>query len=323
MSDATKLLKETYPYIYDGSTAQIFLPKVSNENEVKLSLLSIRPIIVRIAVIYEHETEIQMTFGSGCLITNNLVLTCAHVFDPITWDDKQISYSTIVVGCCDPCANKYFSLLNSNNFVFSAEILQRGLVEENINKSCELKDTDTDLALLRLNNPIEYLKDHYFHPKLDVVCSNTLPLKSNLYMIGYNGKLRKQNELQPYKYLPCFSDLSIRELNEAHHVDYKSISIGNLIKDISQEDSYALHDCSSLPGSSGSIMLDYYGRLVGIHIGVSNSKRQKNNKIFFTKETYNKYISVYSNQFQKFISQIIIPNINDDQIRSKWLFNLT
>ncbi len=74
-------------------------------------------------------------------------------------------------------------------------------------------------------------------------------------------------------------------MNHSHHVNYKSISIGNLIKEAFQNDPYALHDCSTLSGSSGSITLDCYGRLAAIHIGVYNSRKQNTNDIFFTEET--------------------------------------
>ena len=79
----TNSIQQTYPYIYDGSTWDIFLTEIPNENQIKSSLLSIRPLILRIGVVYEEDSGIQMIFGSGCLITNNLLLTCAHIFDPI------------------------------------------------------------------------------------------------------------------------------------------------------------------------------------------------------------------------------------------------
>lgn len=201
LNDETNLLKETYPFVYNTSISQLFLPKVPNEDEVKSSLLLARPFVVRIAVLYVKEAEIHVAFGSGCSISNDLVLTCAHLFDPIVWSETEISYSKILVAVCDPCPERYFSLLDMNTrVVFSAEILQRGLAKENLTKYTELQNTDTDLALLRLNKPIADMKDLYFDPKLNGVSLNTLPLKSNLYMVGYNGKLAKQNQLEAYQF---------------------------------------------------------------------------------------------------------------------------
>ncbi|CAF4139900.1 unnamed protein product, partial [Rotaria magnacalcarata] len=288
----TNSIQETYPYIYDGSTWQIFIPKVSNENKIKSSLLSIRSLVLRIAVVYEREAAIQMIFGSGYLITNNLLLTCAHIFDPILWGMNKISYSKILVGFCDLAPDKFFSLLNPDKIVFPAKILQRGLVRENIDEYTELKDTDTDLALLMLDNEIpNIIEDQYFNPKFDFKSKpDDIPTNSNLYLVGYNGELREQKDLVPYRYLEAFNNTTTFQLNHCHHVNY-----------------------NTLPGSSGSIILNCYGRLVGVHIGISSSIKQKNNDIFFTKNTYDKYISINSNQFQTFIGETILPNINDDK----------
>ncbi|CAF2145700.1 unnamed protein product [Rotaria magnacalcarata] len=319
----TNSIQETYPYIYDGSTWQIFIPKVSNENKIKSSLLSIRSLVLRIEVVYEREAAIQMIFGSGYLITNNLLLTCAHTFDPILWGMNKISYSKILVGFCDLAPDKFFSLLNPDKIVFPAKILQRGLVKENIDEYTELKDTDTDLALLMLDNEIpNIIEDQYFNPKFDFKSKpDDIPTNSNLYLVGYNGELREQKDLVPYRYLEAFNNTTTFQLNHCHHVNYNSVSIGNLIREAHQDDPYSLHNCSTLPGSSGSTILNCYGRLVGVHIGISSSIKQKNNDICFTKNTYDKYISINSNQFQTFIGETILPNINDDKVIEKSLFD--
>jgi V8-like Glu-specific endopeptidase len=81
-----------------------------------------------------------------------------------------------------------------------------------------------------------------------------------------------------------------------------------------------MHDCSTLPGSSGSLILDSFGRLAGIHIGIANSRKEKTSGIFFNNETFNKYIPINTNAFRQFISETIIPNINDDELTQKWTF---
>ncbi len=53
---------------------------------------------------------------------------------------------------------------------------------------------------------------------------------SKIYLAGYNGELREERQLTLYKNLKDFKNLTIHELNRCHHVDYKSISIGNLLK---------------------------------------------------------------------------------------------
>jgi hypothetical protein len=263
-----------------------------------------------------------MVYSSGRLITNTLVLTCAHTFDPILWGTKKISYSNILVGLSDPAPDKYFSLANPDKIVFPAKILQRGLAQDNIDKYIEIKNTDTDLALLILDNEIPNMtKDQYFKPKFDSVSSKSddIPLNSNLYLVGYNGELLDESQLTPYKNLNDYKHLTIHELNRSHRVDYKSVSIGNLLKEACQNELYAFHNCSTLPGSSGSIILDCYGRLAGVHIGINNSRKQKNNDIFFTNETCNKYLPISSNQFQAFIDQTIVPNIKDHEEKKPWL----
>jgi hypothetical protein len=218
---------------------------MASDDQVKLALLSIRPLIIRIAVVYERETAIEMTFGSGCLITSNLFLTCAHIFDPILWDGKKIAYSQILVCSCDPAPNRHFSLLNPDKIVFPAEILQRGLMHENIDRHAELKDTDTDLALLMVGTEMPNIpEDQYFNPKLNTFSAKSagIPSNSNLYLVGYNGELHSKKELAPYKHLNDFNGLTIHQLNQCHHVNYKSISVGSMIQDASRTDPYALHN---------------------------------------------------------------------------------
>ncbi|CAM4795986.1 unnamed protein product [Rotaria magnacalcarata] len=151
-----------------------------------------------------------------------------------------------------------------------------------------------------LDNEIpNIIEDQYFNPKFDFKSKpDDIPTNSNLYLVGYNGELREQKDLVPYRYLEAFNNTTTFQLNHCHHVNY-----------------------NTLPGSSGSIILNCYGRLVGVHIGISSSIKQKNNDIFFTKNTYDKYISINSNQFQTFIGQTILPNINDDKVIEKSLFD--
>jgi hypothetical protein len=75
-----------------------------------------------------------------------------------------------LVGCCDPAPDKYFSLANPDKIVFPAKLVQRGLAQENIDKYTEIKNTDTDLALLILDNEISNMtKDQYFKPNSDSI----------------------------------------------------------------------------------------------------------------------------------------------------------
>lgn len=92
----TNVLEKTYTYTVNGSNYRILLPKDVNEDLVS-SLLFVRPLVVRIGVSYARESAVQMYFGSGLLISDKLVLTCAHNFDPITWGKEKISYDTINV----------------------------------------------------------------------------------------------------------------------------------------------------------------------------------------------------------------------------------
>ena len=109
-------------------------------------------------------------------------------------------------------------------------------------------------------------------------------------MIGWNGELT----VDDIKYLKDFQNRTSDTLNYLHnHPNSKSISIGRLINEAYQDDPYSLHNCSILPDSSGSIILDCYHRLADIHVGISNSKKNKKVMIYlFTDETYNMFLLI-------------------------------
>jgi len=127
--------------------------------------------------------------------------------------------------------------------------------------------------------------------------------------------------LRETKSIKGFDNVTIDKLNSHHNANYKSISIGRLIESCSTSQyQYATHNCSTLRGSSGALMLDATGRFAGIHIGIINSRKGKYSDMFFNKETYNKFIPVDSKLFRKFIHQEILPNFNNDEIAKKWRF---
>ncbi|CAM4839604.1 unnamed protein product [Rotaria magnacalcarata] len=315
-------IEQTYTYIDCGSTWQIISPRIPCENEIISSLLSVRKSIVRIGVLYERESAIEMFFGSGLLLTDELILTCAHNFDPIIWSTKKVPYSKIYICCCDPAFESFFSLSNRTQVLTEATIIRRGLERDNLTKYDEVECQMTDLALIRLNKPLTHLQiDEYFDPKLNLLSStsNHTPMNSGLYLICYNGQLKDSDDLIPYKNVKGFENITIDELNAQHNVNYKSISIGRLIEFCSTNQ-YATHNCSTLRGSSGCLMLDSKGNFAGIHIGVINSRKGKNSDMFFYKETYNKFIPVYSKLFREFIHETILPNIKNEQLVEKWGF---
>ena len=318
----TNSINETYTYASDGLNYYIVLPKTPHENLIS-SLLSARKTVLRIGILYRDESTIQMLFGSGFLVTDRLVLTCAHNFDPIQWEKKKVAYSKIYVCFLDPACETYFLLNNSNNFVIEAKIIRRGLIEDNISDYNDLKSNATDLAILELEKPASHVQfNEYFDPNLNSSSqSNTVPINSELFLIGYNGKLTRDDDLKPYRYLKDFQNLTIDTLNYSHHVNNKSVSIGHLIGESSPDNQYAMHDCSTLSGSSGALILDSNGKFVGIHIGIANSRIDKKDDFFFNKETFNKLISVNSKPFREFIRQSIIPNIHNDELAQKWLFD--
>ncbi|CAF4877749.1 unnamed protein product, partial [Rotaria sp. Silwood2] len=90
----TNSIQETYTYASDGLNYYIELPKTPSEN-LRSSLLFVRKMVLRIGILYKHESTKQMYFGSGFLLTNRLVLTCAHNFDSIQWENKNVSYNKI------------------------------------------------------------------------------------------------------------------------------------------------------------------------------------------------------------------------------------
>ncbi|CAF1050651.1 unnamed protein product [Rotaria sp. Silwood1] len=317
----TNSIQETYTYASDGLNYYIELPKTPSEN-LRSSLLFVRKMVLRIGILYKHESTKQMYFGNGLLLTNRLVLTCAHNFDPIQWENKNVSYTKIYACFLDPASETYFFSNDSNNFLIEAKIIRRGLIEDNMFDYNEVKSNTTDLAILELDKPAPHIQlNEYFDPKLNSSSQSNITINSELFLIGYNGKLTQNDDLKPYRYLKDFENLTIDTLNYSHHVNNKSISIGRLIQEASLDNQYAMHDCSTLLGSSGALILDSTGKFVGIHIGVVNSRREKHDEFFFNKETFNKFVPVNSKSFCEFIHQSIIPNMDNDELAQKWLFN--
>ncbi|CAF1293076.1 unnamed protein product [Rotaria sordida] len=315
----TNSIQKTYTYAYDGLNYYIVLPKNPSENLIS-SLLFVRKMVLRIGILYKYKSSIEMFFASGFLLTDRHVLTCAHNFDPIQWGKEKVSYDKIYVCFLDPASETYFLLNDPNNFLIQAKILRRGLIEDNMSDYDEVKSNTTDLAILELDKVAPHIQlNEYFDPKLHSSSeSNIIPINSELFLIGYNGELTEDDELKPYKYLKGFENLTIDALNYSHHVNYKSISIGRLKQESSIDSKYAMHDCSTLSGSSGAVILDSSGKFVGIHIGVVNSRKEKKNEFFFNQETFNKFIQVNSKPFREFIRQAIIPNMHNHELVQKW-----
>ncbi|CAF1020879.1 unnamed protein product [Rotaria sp. Silwood1] len=254
-------LDRTYKYVHDGITWRIPLPDISSEI-IMYSILSLRSLIVRIGILYLHQSTTSMLFGSGLLVNNQIVLTCVHNFHPINWSDKMIAFTKIYVSSSDPASPALLSRINPNSSVIETQIIQRGLKQDNI-------------------------------------------------LTGYNGELYDKNDLNAYKYTKGFELLTI---------DNKSISIGYLIEELSSNNNYEMHNCSTLTGSSGAVIVDSIGRFIGIHIEIANSRISKKNEFFDTQDTFNKFIHVHSTSFKTFIHEAIIPNINNDQLEQKWEF---
>jgi hypothetical protein len=289
------------------------------------SLLNIRRLIVRIGVFYDTGSTIQLFFSSGLLLNDKLVLTCSHSFDAIEWDNKPVRYTKIFICSLDPANETLFSVFNPSDDLMEAKIIRRGLIEDIMSDYDQSKDTITDLAVLLLDKPIKDLSScDFFDPKLNssLSQSNDIPINSQLFVISYNGELTDNSELNPYKYEKGFENVSIDKLNYYHNVNHKSVSIGRLIRDSSSNDPHILHNCSTLKESSGGVVLDSTGKFVGIHIGIANSRKQKQNDIFFNQETFNKLLPVTSRAFRLFINQSILPNIDTDQLTyDKWRFD--
>ncbi|CAF4483962.1 unnamed protein product [Rotaria socialis] len=289
-------IEQTYPYINSGDDWQIVLPKIPQENTIIKQLLNIRKSILRIGILYEHRSTSQMFFGSGCLLTDELILTCAHNFDVIQWGNEKIPYTSLI---------------------------RRGLLQDSLSEYDQVNSVTVDLAILKLHKPVQHLHRYEFvQPQFNspLFKFNSSPINAKLYLVCYNGELAEDSDLKPYKYIRGFANITTNQLNFGHNANYKSVSIGSIInlQELSQETTYVTHTCSTLPGSSGGVLLDADGNFTGIHIGIGNSRQSKNQEMFFNNETYNKYISVTSKSFSHFINQSILPNINDDEIAQGW-----
>ncbi|CAF2858374.1 unnamed protein product [Rotaria sp. Silwood2] len=318
----TNSFERTHPYVYDGSNWQISLPNMNSESELMSSLLAARKFVVRIGILYEHKSSARIFYGTGFLLTDRFVLTCAHNFDVIEWGKEKVPYSKINICCCDPANESLFSLSNPSPLLIEAKVVRRGLYDDKISDYDYIQSSTTDLALLELSKPATHIeKNECFNPKLtpSSFLSNSYAINSKLYLIGYNGELRDIEDLMPYKYLNDFNNLSVDKLNLYHNVNHKSVSVGRLI-DSFITDQYGAHNCTTLPGSSGSLMIDPTGKLIGIHIGVTNSRRGKTDEMFFTKETFNRFIPIYSKEFRAFIDETILPTIHNDTLSKNWKY---
>lgn len=223
----------------------------------------------------------------------------------------------------DPADPALFSLTNPNASVIEAILVQRGLHKDQMSNSKEVEDGTTDLAIIRLIKPApHFIVDDHFDPQFGsspLSKSIPIPINSQLFLIGINGELHDCRDLIPYRHINGFANVTIDKLNNHHHqVNRKSVSLGRLLGEFSSQTQYVTHNCSSLAESSGSVILDSTGRLLGIHCGVSNSRQDKNKEFFFNKDTFNKFLSVDTTEFQEFILQAILPNIDNKQQAEKW-----
>lgn len=316
------VLAHTYTYFHDGLDWQISLPGISKDDAIVSSLLTIRPFIIRIGIAFEKATTIKFLFATGILLNQHLALTCAQNFDPVQWDDQRIPLTKIYVCATDPANPTLFSLTNPNPSVIEATLVQRGLQKDHLSNFKEFESDMTDLAVIRLVRPAPHLSvDHHFDPQSNsstLSKSFPIPINSKLFLIGIHGELSDYRDLIPYKYINGFANLTIDKLNNHHQVNYKSVSLGRLSEEFPSDKQHVMHNCSSLAGSSGSVILDLTGSFLGIHCGVSHSRQDKNKEFFFKNETFNKFLSVHTTAFRQFIQEAILPNINSKQQAEKW-----
>ncbi|CAF1421495.1 unnamed protein product [Adineta ricciae] len=180
-----------------------------------------------------------------------------------------------------------------------------------------------DLAILKLSKPLknlshrhEFVKPGFNSPS----CKLTSVINSKLYLVCYNGELTEDSDVKPYKYIHGLKNISTDQFNFCHNSNYKSVSVGSIVHshDLPHLSTYATHTCSTLPGFSGGAIFDSYGNFTGIHIGVANSRQSKNREMFFSNDTYNKYIPVKSKAFVDFINQSVLTNMTDVQFAECW-----
>ena len=316
-------IERTYPYINNGCDWQIVLPKISQESPIIKSLLNIRKSILRIGVLYEHRATTQMFFGSGCLLTDELVLTCAHNFDALHWGNEKVPYSRIYMCLSDPAPETFFYLSNRNESLMEATLIRRGLLQDDLSEYGQVNSDMVDLAILKLHKPVQHLDRHEFvQPGFNspLFKFNSSPINSKLYLVCYNGELIEDSDIKPYKYIRGFTNITTNKLNFCHNANYKSVSVGSIVNlhESSRQITCTTHTCSTLPGASGGVLLNGGGNLAGIHIGTVNSRQSKSQEMFFNNGTYNKFIPLISKSFCDFINQSILTNIKDDKIAQSW-----
>ena len=191
------MIEQTYTYVNNGYDWQIVLPKITQENPIIRSLLNIRKSILHIGILYEHKSTYQMFFGSRCLLTNELILTCAHNFDVVQWGNKNVPYSKIYVCLCDPAPELFFSLSNRNESLMEASLVRRGLLQDNLSEYDQVNSDMVDLAILKLYKPVQHLHRHELvRPKFNSPFKfNSSLINSKLYVVCDNGELTENSDL--------------------------------------------------------------------------------------------------------------------------------
>ena len=108
--------------------------------------------------------------------------------------------------------------------------------------------------------------------KNDKICSSPSLLEKNdievnepLYLLAYCSMVWTKADVEFYEKCPLYRLYTREHINNAMHPNHRTVAAG---KCLARDAKHIAHDCPSLRGASGGVVVDGKGQVVGIHTGV-------------------------------------------------------
>lgn len=192
----------------------------------------------------EHHQGFEYV-GTGWLVTDDIIVTNRHVA-------------------------QYFAWQQGNNFTFQVNPFNNKKIKVNIDFREEFRIDEeeqfdivdvlyiepqqgSDIAFLKVKRSGDNISRSIIS-----LATETVPGKSEIAVIGYPARDSQRNPIEPAKLLEIFEDI----------YDVKRLQPGEVISAELKTAPVFTHDCSTLGGNSGSVVLDFKtGKAVGLHFG--------------------------------------------------------
>ncbi|CAF1329329.1 unnamed protein product, partial [Didymodactylos carnosus] len=256
---------------------------------------------VRIGVRYEHGAVRSLITGSGMII-GECVITVAHLFNPIELDEQNeiVPYSRIMFTTTTLASVSWF-MSDHDEDIFEAEMIVRG---SNGLKPLDICSRDDDFAILRIchieNVSQQLFSEIYQNYPRRITGKEQIQIDSPLFLLSYCSLLNKNEDINFYEGCSHSTKYTRENLITAMHPEHLSVSLG---KCLTIDDNFIRHDCPSLKGASGGVLVNKMGRLVCIHTGVTPSdiyyNKQGEKRLVAT--ALNQALPLYSNLFKSLV----------------------